>query len=332
MSFYDSILLTRSSTPANTWKDNLQASINYSFENSSSFNTIEEETTFGTQSYSGINVRVVHIVNSSTGAKVGDDWKEIIFQNMEHPKGMGFRYSFDENIWLTVNADLYKYVTASTVIRRCNNTWKYVDTNGEIIEEPCVIDYVFTSTNFDYDEAVITPKGDLFVALQANSASKKIKINDRVVFDGQAFKVTAINTFGRLKTFDSSSTAILYFDITKDAVANDDDLINNIANTTRYSSVVEIVGSDIVTISPTDLSLLKGTSQTYSVYRYINNVQQPDSFVFSATGEVGTYECTTVNGNSFTVSNLNKSITPVVVTCVSGLITEQFSIQLKGAW
>jgi hypothetical protein len=332
MSLYESILLTRSSSPSNTWKDNLQASINYSFDNSSSFNTIEEEATFGTQLYDSIDVRIVHIVNSSTGAKVGDDWKELIFKNMEHPKGMGHRYSFDENIWLTVNADLYKYVTASTVVRRCNNTWKYVDVDGKIVEEPCVIDYVFTSTNFDYDEAVITPKGDLFVALQANSASKKIKINDRVVFDGQAFKVTAINTFGRLKTFDSSSTAILYFDITKDAVANDDDLINNIANTTRYSSVVVVGGSDVVTITPTDLSILKGNSQTYSVYRYLNNVQQSDTFVFSANGEVGTYSFVTVNGNSFTITNLNKSVTPLVVTCVSGLITETFSIQLKGAW
>lgn len=412
LSIYNSMLQMRN-TVNEEWKENLQAFIDHSFDNSPSVFDIEEEDVFGTQTYTALKVRINHIINASTGNKVGDDWKEIKFQDISTAKGMGCRYRFDNNIWMSVNSDIYKFVTKSNIIRRCNNTWKYLDSTGAIVEEPCVIDYVFTSTNFDYDEAIITPKGDLFVALQANAYSRKIKINDRVVFDGQPFKVTAINTFGRRNTFDPTSVTLLYFDITKDAIAEDDDLTNNIANTNRYSytlnviqpSVVNSVGysttltaetkfngsivaksviwsssnTNIATVSnvglltlisngactitcaladntdvkdtvaitvqavPTNVvdvrivpnltSLLKGESRTYTVYKFVNNVQQANTFTFVGSGvPSANYTLTVNNGNSFTVLNKEKYDTPLTVTCTSGTDVQTIQITLKGAW
>lgn len=225
---YFDALLDLNLTPNTDWKDDFQQYIDYEFENSSSIYDIEEELTFGTQVYTTAQVRVNHAINSATGSKLGDDYRQFIFKDMAHPKGLGYRYKFNNNTWLCMNSDTYKFVTASTTVRRCNNLLKWKDQYGVIRQEPCVIDYAYSGTQVDFDQAINIPSGNLVVSVQYNQYTSGIKINDRFIFGSQAFKVRSLNDFFQNQTGLNSTTPLLYLDVYKDSIAEGDDLVNGI--------------------------------------------------------------------------------------------------------
>lgn len=244
---YFDALLDLNLTPNTDWKDDFQQYIDYEFENSSSIYDIEEELTFGTQVYTAAQVRVNHAINSATGSKLGDDYRQFIFKDMAHPKGLGYRYKFNNNTWLCMNSDTYKFVTASTTVRRCNNLLKWKDQYGVIRQEPCVIDYAYSGTQVDFDQAINIPSGNLVVSVQYNQYTSGIKINDRFIFGSQAFKVRSLNDFFQNQTGLNSTTPLLYLDVYKDSIAEGDDLVNGIA----VSNINYTISLDTVTINQT---------------------------------------------------------------------------------
>lgn len=411
--YYDSYLSIATS-PSQTYKDDLQALVNSQFDNGSDYYTIEEELSKGTLNFSNVDIRINHIVKSNTGTQIGDDFKTIIFQDMNHIKGLGYRYKFDNNIWLTVNSDYYKYVTASVVIKRCNNTLKWYDEYNNLQIEPCCVDYKLNETEFDFNANIIIPEGNVTILCQENEHTKKININDRFVLGNkQVFKVEAINNFLFNQTYDNNSNPLLRLYLKKDGIAEDDDFDYNIANVNKnqflltinqdsfeqsvgYSTTLtanvkqngEIVNQPITWVSSTPsvatidsngiLSLLSvGTTsitasmtnnlniidsivvnvtnpitpskvnmitpnvteikqnqtQNYSVFAFLNNIVQADTFTITATGDSTKYILNT-NSNGFSVKSLGYSPTPLVVTCSNNIDATQvqISIQLKGYW
>lgn len=91
-----------------------------------------------------------------------------------------------------------------------------------------------------------------------------------------------------------------------------------------------------VSISPEVNYVLEGTTRTYAVYLYENNVQQSDTFVVTCNQNnvpSKNFIFTQTDGNHFTIENKTKSISSyLTVQCVSGTNTKSFDIQLKGAW
>lgn len=216
-------------TPSNDWKDDLQQLIDFEFENSSDVYDIEEELIFGTQIFTTTRVKVNHVLSSNpSGTKLGDDYRAFLFQDFTHAKGLGYRYRFNNNIWLCMNSDLYKFVTASTTVRRCNNQLKWKDQYGVIRQEPCVIDYAYSGTQVDFDQAINIPSGSLVVVVQYNQYTSNIQINDRFIFGKQAFKVKSMNDFFQNQTGQQNTTPLLYLNVYKDSIADGDDLINGI--------------------------------------------------------------------------------------------------------
>lgn len=230
---------------AQSMKDNLQSKINEEFLYSSSVYDIEEESVFGTQIYETLTVRVNHAIDTTTGTKLGDDYREFIFKDTSHLKGLGYRYKFNNNVWLCINSDLYKFVTSSTTVKRCNNVYKWNDEFDILREEPCVIDYNYSGTSVDFDQSINIPSGNLRVTMQYNQYSKNIKINDRMIFSGQAYKIKSINNFFQNQTGIQDSTPLIYLDVYKDSIAEGDDLINNIpASNINYTISLDTMSID----------------------------------------------------------------------------------------
>jgi len=209
-------------------RNKLQNKINSEWQYAPDIYTISEELIFGTQQYTDIDVRVSHEINSGSGTKLGDDYREFIFKDMTHVKGLGYRYTFSDNIWLTTNSDIYKFATASTTVRRCNNTIRWYDSFKILQREPCIIDYSVANRSIDYSNVINIPKADLYVIMQYNDKSSELAINDRFLFNGQAYKINAMDNFRNSKTFDDASVPLLYLYCYKDSIAEGDDLINNI--------------------------------------------------------------------------------------------------------
>jgi len=226
----------KSSSIAQSWKDDLQAVINDQFENSPSYNVIEEELSFGDMNWCDVGVRINHVMNKSTGEKLPDDFKEILFKDLAHARGLGYRYQFNNSVWLTISSDIYKFATASSTIRRCNNVLRWKDSNDESFEQPCVIDYKLQNNEFDFNASLINAEGDINVILQGNRYSNNLKINDRFILNNQAFKIRAMNNFLNDSTDDNDSVALIYLALRKDNVSANDDLINRIADNTTNTT------------------------------------------------------------------------------------------------
>ena len=146
MAYYDSFIAINKS-PRESYKEQLQEVVNQLFINAPTYyEDVEEEDSFGSQTYHKINVRVNNLVDAKTGQRVNDDFKKLIFEDIHYMPPIGTRYKFNNNIWIVFSTDNVKTDTASVYVRRCNNTLNTQDEYGNIHQEPCYVDYSLTET------------------------------------------------------------------------------------------------------------------------------------------------------------------------------------------
>lgn len=233
--------------PKNQYVRLFQETLNQQFYNASNWWTICEETCIGSEEYKKIDVRLAHVINAETGLKLGDDWKTVLFKEIDHVIELGRLYIFDDNTWLTVNSEVMKNLSGTCTIRRCNNTLRWIDEKtGIYYEEPCAIEYLVKEPrNYaTQGSPFITPGGFLHIETQLNDRTALIKENQRFLFGHPkhwtCHKVvgTGINDYKNMKTYDNESANILSLDLVADYVNNElDDIVNGIADfyTNAYS-------------------------------------------------------------------------------------------------
>ncbi|MGL4452269.1 MAG: hypothetical protein ACRCTZ_13890, partial [Sarcina sp.] len=137
---------------------------------------------------------------------------------------------FADNHWIVTNTSDIASVSKSVVVRRCNNVLKWIDRdNGNLYECPCVIDYDVSSPSPLKDKEIITANNHIVLIFQANDYTKKIKANQRFIFNGRPFKITGYNNVMQNGIVDFDTT-ILYMDAYLDTIQPTDDIVNNIAN------------------------------------------------------------------------------------------------------
>jgi len=237
----------KGATPKDQYLDLFQQTLSEQFFNSSNWWTIEEETTVGSGVYENVDVRINHVINAETGLKLGDDWKTVLFDSIDHPVGLGKHYIFDDNTWLTINTEVIKNLSATCTIRRCNNSLRWInESTGAYYEEPCCIEYLVKEPR-DYatqGSPFMTPGGFLHIETQFNERTSLIKQNQRFLFGNSehwtCYKVlgTGINDFKNLTTYDNDTAKILTLDLVANFVNNElDDVVNGIAdvNTNVYT-------------------------------------------------------------------------------------------------
>lgn len=235
-------------TPKETYRNLLSETLRKQFYNATDWYTIEEETALRSGVYQNVDVRVNDVVNPTTGDNVEDDYKKILFQELDHSVDLARMYRFDSNYWITINVDKIKTLFQTVLIKRCNNVLRWIDEEtGALYEVPCSIAYLIKE-NRDYStagSAVVVPSGMIECLFQVNSMSSKIKPNQRFLFGNQlnwtAYRVEGggINNFNNQQTTDNDSAALGRLSLATDYVNKQtDDIINGIAN--AYDNVYTI--------------------------------------------------------------------------------------------
>jgi hypothetical protein len=223
------------------------------FANATNVYTIQEEYPFGSSQLRDVQVRISQVINTETGVNQGDDWKKLVFANGQDI-GDGQLFFFDNNWWMVANAETIKSLSRSCVVRRCNNTLRWVDEQGGRHSVPCILGYKINE-NRDYSTAgssLVNPSGVMEVVVQFNPATNKIKPNQRFLF-GNPDNWTCYKVFGggimnyiNQKTTDNSSTGAINLTMGVNYVNTDtDDLVNG------YTDVYHTVYS--VSISETSV-------------------------------------------------------------------------------
>lgn len=242
-------------TPKKEYVDTFQETLNQQFYNSSNWWTIQEETAVGSQEYEDTDVRIEGVINADTGLKLGDDWKTLLFKETTHDTVLGKHYTFDDNTWLTINTTVFKSLTTTCTIRRCNNTLRWVDENtGVYYEEPACLEYLIKEAR-NYatgGSPFITPGGFLKIEMQFNDRSRLINQNQRFLFGNvnhwACYKIigSGINDYKNAKTYDNNSAKVLSLDLVADFVNEElDDTTNGIANVAKSVYTITVNPSTI---------------------------------------------------------------------------------------
>jgi len=228
--------------PKQEFTNDVQENINEQFYNASDVYTIQEETALASNVYQNVDVRINYVINTNTGERVGDDFKTLLFKQLNHSVDLGRMYQFDSNYWLCVNVDKLKTLVATAQVRRCNNVLRWQDVSGAIYEVPCFLSYLIKE-NRDYStagSAIVVPSGMIDCTIQFNSMSNKIRPNQRFLIGNQnnwtAYRVEGggINNFNNLTTINNMSSGIIKFSLAVDYInIETDDIINGIANVTE---------------------------------------------------------------------------------------------------
>ena len=91
-----------------------------------------------------------------------------------------------------------------------------------------------------------------------------------------------------------------------------------------------------VRVSPSNDTVLEGTTTVFSVTGFVGGVQQSDAYAFAlANSNVPSdhYVLTTIDDNSFSVQNVEMYLSyPLVISATSGSYTKDISVDLRGAW
>jgi len=169
------------------------------------------------------------------------DWREVVsrkkirmYPEQELADGdyIHWTYGGSDTVWLTMTTDQqYSYKIAGE-IQRTNNDLKWYNSHGDLISWRCVIEDKLNETAFNFARYLATASGDLTIYVQNNDDTVLIKSDDRFLFNGQAFRIRAVNNF--------ANEGVITFNVSKDAIAEDDDIVNNIANVGDFIYIVSI--------------------------------------------------------------------------------------------
>ena len=393
LDFYKAYKDNLATAPSQKYRDDMQAIINSQFENSSSLYTIEEESPYASNLWVNTDVRINHLITNQMGVRLGDDYRELVFKDLSHAKGMGFRYRFSNSVWLTINTDNYKYITNSTTIRRCNHLLKWYNDENKLIQEPCILDYFkFRPNVLKETSDMILPDDKKQIIMQLNDNTQQLGYNKRFIFNKMAWQIIDFDTISypnlliltveqheidvakddlvneiagafELPVYEitilnndielqAGSNLQLRVNITKNGdiinlpvvYKSSDETIATVSNTGLVTGVedgdcsisVELEDNSNVSdaISATikntpinntiedivgDENIPTGVSRVYQIYKYIDGVQQPDTYTFSINNNLGTL--TNITGNSVKIK-AGKNTGSIILTAQNNVTAD----------
>jgi hypothetical protein len=251
------------------------------------------------------------------------------------------KYRFSDSVWMVVNAENIKSLTASVTVRRANNQLRWMS-GSTVLTESCAIEYDMKNPRFDIpSEDIVTPSAYTRIYAQQNSKTNTIKSNTRFLFGNinnwQSYRVLEVRNYLNQQTLNDNTSQLLVLEVQKYQGNEDtDDLINGIANYYDYIQSGSSTAVSSIVVSPNDGSILEGNSQTFDVRYYSGSTIVSGSFLFSiydSNVPVDHYTFSTLTSNTFSVTN-NIVFTdyPLIVLCSGTSGSRTFDVNLRGYW
>jgi len=245
-----------------------QSFVNQQFYNAPDAFVVSEEYPVASGSYIDVDVRINRGISTYTGEKLGDDYKNLYFRDLAHATAVGVKYFFNNNYWLVINSEIIKNFAAGCTIRRANNMLRWCDTDGTMLNEPCIIDYEISRPRDEMGtNEPVTPAGYIKIFAQLNDKTKKIKGNQRFLFGPVENRVcmrvfgNGVRNFLNQQTLNDESASLLELQVGGHYVNEQtDDLVNGIAD--RYADFGNLssgssVGALNILVNPSVLFAFK---------------------------------------------------------------------------
>ena len=245
--------LTKNFSNDNYWIEGLQNKVNKAWMFATDIVDIKEEVDsyndkgyrIAKPLYKDIEVRITSAYDE-TGNKLSNDYKNIIFKDVQHKQLLGRKYLFDVDdftsdnqemqcTWLDFNFDTIK-LGSNSIIRRCNcQLGMLVNNNTTEWYEPAVLDYNPQYTISYFNEVLNTPKSETYIYVQFNEYTKNIKMSDRFILgaldfenksNNTVYKVKEVFKVGQRHTVNPNSIPMIILALERDIVNLEQDLIS----------------------------------------------------------------------------------------------------------
>lgn len=309
--------LTKNFQDDNYWIESFQNKVDAAWNFATDVVDIQEEVDrynqqgyrIGQPKYKNIEVRITS-AHDETGNKLSNDYKNIIFKDVQHKQLLGRKYLFDledfttaqdqtKCTWLDFNFDTIK-LGPNSIIRRCNCQLGML-INGNTAEwyEPAVLDYNPQYTISYFNDVINTPKSETYVYVQFNEYTKNIKMSDRFILgaldfedmsNNAVYKVKEVFKVGAKYTSDPNSIPMIVLALERDIINIDQDLVSIDEDGTKHyiadyylkkdkndnkDNNTDVDNDDSLSyylkLSPNQSLIYEGDSVTYECYIYDNN-------------------------------------------------------------
>ena len=309
--------LTKNFQDDNYWIEGFQNKVDKAWSFATDVVDIQEEIdTYNAQGYrkgipeyKNIEVRMTSAYDE-TGNKLSNDYKNIIFKDVQHQQLLGRKYFFnvedfkldDEGkkcTWLDFNFDTIK-MGANSIIRRCNcQLGMLINQNTTEWYEPAVLDYNPKYTISYFSDVINTPKSETYVYVQFNEYTKNIKMSDRFILgaldfedksNNAVYKVKEVFRVGSKYTSDPNSIPMIILALERDIINVEQDLISIDPDGTKHYIADYYLKKDkdnnkddntdtdnddnlnyYLKLSPNQSLIYEGHSVTYECYLYDSN-------------------------------------------------------------
>lgn len=253
-----------------------QAFIDEQWDNTTNLYEIQEQNGIGPLEFHKIEVWIDYARGMSTSGMANpEDFRKLIFRQIDRPTLRGLYYYFDNNYWITTSNDKYNSIVQSIIVRRCNNFLRIVDPeNGSIFSMPCVIEYDMSSPSIQVSSYVITPNNHAVVIVQGNEDTTRLfTYNTRYMLAGRPFKLYAFqNTM--MNDIDDEISSIFYLDLYLDELHANDNIKRGLADNGEYKYTISIDSGD--------LNLIQGsTGQMYATVK-LNGEETTRKIIWSS--------------------------------------------------
>lgn len=217
--------------PDEYYREMQQSFYDSQWDNSSAVKEIEEQDFIGSKTFHKIEAWINKVIGTTTTfAKNGEDYRQLIFRNIDKKNIRGIYYKFYDNIWIADFQNPSEGLVSDTTVRRCNNALRMIDPdNGSIFSIPCVIDYDMTSPSQQTSSYIITPNNHAIVYVQANEDTLRLfKLNTRFMLNGRPFKLLAYQN-ALYQDINTPKPTVLYLDLYLDEIHAQDNIEKQLA-------------------------------------------------------------------------------------------------------
>lgn len=321
-------------SPNDVYLEQLQALIDDRWENSTQtkYDVLVQDE-IGVETFSPVEISIDAQIESGTGFKLGDDYKIFSYRKIDTEVPNGLMYQYAENYWIATNTNKLASNTSSVSVRRCNNELRWINPeNGFINKIPCIIDYELASPQPSKDKDIVVASGHIVVTTQGNNLTRTIPLNQRFIFKGQAFKVSA-NQDMLIDDIDYEHATMIRIDMYKDTLQADDDLKNQVADALDINYSVSI--SNPIAEQTKGFkgklyanTFLNGNTVNRDiVWSGSDNCTVDSDGDFELTGEVGSTATikATLSGNPNVFAECNINIVDVVEDVYKVVMTPEFT-------
>ena len=306
----------------NYYRTYAQEWVNKYFYDSTLVRTISEEKYPFNREYVDYEVHVdsVSDVTVNTNKVIGN-YLALIFKDCDHKSYRGQKYLYNDEPYLCYDTPKELSRTAKAQIIKCNNKIKWINSSGNIIEEPCFIGWEMSATNNGVTKDVTIEQRRLVCLIQGNTNTNEIVSNQRFLLSkSSAFRVTQVFKENLDKITDEYSNMFtMYIEWSSVISADNKDLLLADYYTSNYT----------LQIDQSDLSLQPNTSGQLTAQVTLNGnptivpltwtssnsqvatIDQNGNYnIVGVSGTSCTITCT-VQGNTNVADSINISVASV---------------------